>query len=146
MILFVLGGMVATRVFSQVLRLPGVVLVPLIVSLMTIGIYTSTYEIFHLYLALGFGLIGYFMIKLDFPLAPFVLGLILGGVAEFNLRVALRVSKGDPGILFGNLVSQILIALLALILLTAVRRFIADWKQRSKAGRVSPVGTRGLDE
>lgn len=146
MILFVLGGMVATRVFSQVLRLPGVVLVPLIVSLMTIGIYTSTYEIFHLYLALGFGLIGYFMIKLDFPLAPFVLGLILGGVAEFNLRVALRVSKGDPSILFGNLVSQILIALLALILLTAVRRFIADWKKRSKAGRVPSVGTRGLDE
>lgn len=137
MILFVLGGMVATRIFSQVLRLPGVVLVPLIVSLMTIGIYTSTYEIFHLYLAIGFGVVGYFMIKLDFPLAPFVLGLILGGVAEFNLRVALRVSKGDASYLFENLVSQILIFLLALILLTAVRRFIADWKRRSKVGRAA---------
>ena len=141
MILFVLGGMVATRIFSQVLRLPGVVLVPLIVSLMTIGIYTSTYEIFHLYLAVGFGLVGYFMIKLDFPLAPFVLGLILGGVAEFNLRVALRVSKGDPSYLFENTVSQILVGLLALVLLAAVRRFIADWKTRSKAGRASDAGS-----
>ena len=131
-ILFVLGGMVATRIFAQVLRLPSVVLVPLIVSLMTIGIYTTTYEIMHLYMAIGFGLVGYFMIKLDFPVAPFVLGLILGGVAEFNFRVAMRIAQGDWTYLFQNVVSKILVALLALIVLTALSRFIRDLRSRTR--------------
>lgn len=137
MILFVLGGMVATRIFSQVLRLPGVLLVPLIGALMTIGIYTSSYELLHLYFAAAFGLIGYVMIKLDFPVAPFVLGIILGGVAEFNLRVALRISKGELGYLFSSVISQILVALLALIVVTAGTRFVKDWRQRTHASAQS---------
>ncbi len=132
LMLFVLGGMVATRFFSQVLRLPGVILVPLIVALMTIGIYTSSYEILHLYMAIGFGLIGYAMIKLDFPVAPFVLGLILGGVAEFNLRVALRASRGELDYLYQSTVSKILIALLAVIMVTALSRFMQDWRRRTR--------------
>ncbi len=139
MVLFVLGGMVATRIFSQVLRLPGVVLVPLIGALMTIGIYTSSYELLHLYFAAAFGLIGYVMIKLDFPVAPFVLGIILGGVAEFNLRVALRISKGDLTYLFSSVISQILVVLLGLIVLTAGRRFVKDWRQRTHAPASGPM-------
>ncbi len=131
--LFFLGGVVATRIFSQVLRLPGVILVPLIVSLMTIGIYTTSYEILELYMAIGFGVLGYFMIKLDFPVAPFVLGLILGGVSEFNLRVALRASRGEWDYLYQSPVSKILIGLLALIALTACSRFVKDWRRRSQA-------------
>ncbi len=129
LMLFFLGGMVATRLFSQVLRLPGVILVPLIVALMTIGIYTSSYDLLHLYMALGFGLLGYAMIKLDFPVAPFVLGLVLGGVAEFNLRVALRASRGEWGYLYESLVSKILIALLLLLAFTALSRFVQDWRR-----------------
>lgn len=138
MVLFVLGGMVATRIFSQVLRLPGVVLVPLIGALMTIGIYTASYEILHLYFAAAFGLIGYVMLKLDFPFAPFVLGIILGGVAEFNLRVALRISQGELSYLFSSVISQILVALLGLIVLTAVSRFAKDWRQRTRAAATNP--------
>lgn len=144
-ILFVLGGLVATRVFAQVLRLPSVVLVPLIVSLMTIGIYTTSYEIMHLYMAIGFGLVGYFMLKLDFPVAPFVLGLILGGVAEFNLRVALRIGRGDWTILFQNVMSQILVAILALIVITALSRFIRDLRRRLRAERSATGEPGGLE-
>ena len=67
-------------------------------------------------------------------LFSFVLGLILGGVAQFNLRVALRISKGDWTYLFQNIVSQILVVLLALIVFTAVSRFVRDWRQRSRGG------------
>ena len=136
MMVFVLGGVMATQIFSQVLRLPEVLLVPLIVSLMAIGIYTTSYEILHLYMAIGFGVLGYVMFKLDFPVAPFVLGLILGGVAEFNLRVSLRAAQGDWTYLFQSSVSKVLIVLLGLIVFTALSRFKKDWSRR--AGGVAP--------
>ena len=145
MMLFVLGGLVATRIFAQVLRLPSVLLVPLIVSLMTIGIYTTSYETMHLYMAIGFGFLGYFMLKLDFPVAPFVLGLILGGVAEFNLRVALRIGRGDWSYLFQNLMSQILVALLALIVVTALSRFVRDLRRRLRRERFADDEPGGLE-
>jgi putative tricarboxylic transport membrane protein len=113
-VLLALGGLVATRIFAQVLRLPGILLVPMIVGLTVIGIYTTTYKLFELYIALGFGLLGYFMASFRFPLAPLVLGLILGGMAEMNLRMALRISRGDWTFLFQNRISQILIVLIVI--------------------------------
>src|SRR3546814_18646473 len=65
--LFALGGMIATRLFAQILRLPEVLLAPMIVGLMVVGIYTVNNSLFDLYLMVGFGLLGYFMIKMDFP-------------------------------------------------------------------------------
>ncbi|MCC2099095.1 MAG: C4-dicarboxylate ABC transporter permease, partial [Hyphomicrobiales bacterium] len=55
--------------------------------------------------------IGYVMDKLNFPLPPVVLGLILGSFAEENLRLALRIGRGDWTILFANYTSLVLVAL-----------------------------------
>jgi putative tricarboxylic transport membrane protein len=118
-ILLVLGGMFATRVFAQVLRLPGILLVPMIVALMVIGVYTTSYKLFDLYLALAFGLIGY---------------VILGGMAEMNLRMALRIARGDWTFLFQNRISQILIALLVLSFAIPVVRAL----RRARSGHPLP--------
>ena len=78
---------------------------------MLIGVYSIHGRMFDVYLMLGFGAIGWVMDKLKFPLPPVVLGLILGGFAEENLRLALRIGRGDPAILFQNWTSLILVAL-----------------------------------
>lgn len=57
---------------------------------------------------LGFGAIGYAMDKLKFALPPVVIGLNLGGFAEENLRLALRIGRGDWTVLYQNVTSLIL--------------------------------------
>jgi len=65
----------------------------------------------------GFGVMGFLMRRFDFPVAPVVVGLILGPVAEAQLRRALQISLGDPMVLLQSPMSATLlgVALLALI-------------------------------
>lgn len=116
-LLMFLGGSLATSTFARVLRLPRPLLGALILALMVVGVYSINERMFDVYLMMGFGLIGYFMEKLDFPLPPAVLGLILGGFAEENLRLALRIGGNQWSVLWANSISQILIALVLLVIL-----------------------------
>jgi putative tricarboxylic transport membrane protein len=65
---------------------------------------------------LAFGLMGYGLRRFGYPLAPVVVGLILGPLAEQQLRRALAISQGDPTILVGSPVAIILLAIAALAL------------------------------
>jgi putative tricarboxylic transport membrane protein len=132
---FVFGGLIASRIFAQALRLPQVMLAPLIVGLMIVGVYSVNNSMFDLYVMMIFGLIGYVMEKLDFPLAPAVLGLILGNMAEINLRLALLISRGDESVLFTRPISQVIILLVLLVLFYPVFTW---WKARRKTASVPP--------
>src|SRR5690606_33420225 len=125
-LLIPLGGLLATRMFSQVLRLPRVVLAPLIMALTVVGVYCINNSIFDLYMMFCFGLIGYSMEKLEFPLAPAVLGLILGPMAETNLRLSLLIGQGDWSILVVHSISQIIIAMTVLVLCYPLLRLWLD--------------------
>ena len=116
-LLIFLGGSLATNSFAKVLRLPRPLLGSVIVVLMLIGVYSIHGRMFDVYLMLGFGAIGYVMDKLKFPLPPAVLGLILGGYAENNLRLALRIGRGDWSILLQNTTSKVLIAMVLVVIL-----------------------------
>jgi putative tricarboxylic transport membrane protein len=128
-LLVFLGGAFATNSFAQVLRLPRPLLGAIIIALMLIGVYSINGRMFDVYLMLGFGFIGYFMEKLKFPLPPVVLGLILGDFAEENLRLALRIGRGDWSILWQNFTSQILIAITLIVMIVPIIRF---FRQRQK--------------
>jgi len=132
-LLFSLGGMIATRIFSEFLRIPQVMLAPLIVGLMVVGIYSINSSVFDLYVMLAFGGIGYLMEKTDFPVAPAVLGLILGNMAESNLRLSLLISHGDFGFLFSRPIAQLLIALTVLILIYPFVRSRLDRRREARA-------------
>jgi putative tricarboxylic transport membrane protein len=78
-----------------------------------------------------FGVLGYLMRRYDYPIAPVVVGLILGPIAEAQLRRAMQISLGDPLVLVQSPISATLlgIALIALIapfVLTGLRKFKAD--------------------
>lgn len=122
-LLIFLGGSLATNSFAKLLKLPRPLLGSIIIVLMLIGVYSINGRMFDVYLMLGFGAIGYVMEKLKFPLPPVVLGLILGGFAEENLRLALRIGRGDWSVLFANTTAQILVVLtLAVIIGPTIRK------------------------
>ena len=130
-LLVALGGSLATNSFAQVLKLPRPLLGAIIIALVFVGVYSINGRMFDVYLMLGFGLIGYFMDKLKFPLPPVVLGLILGGFAEQNLRLALRIGGGDAMALAASNTSKIIILLtLGVILMPIISRFLQRLKAR----------------
>ncbi|GGY04046.1 hypothetical protein GCM10007160_34600 [Litchfieldella qijiaojingensis] len=137
MLLFVLGGMVATRLFAQVLRLPTALLVPTTLVLMAIGVYTVNGNVVDLYVMLAFGLVGYLLDRLEFPLAPVVLGVLLGPMAEQNFRLAMLISQNDASVLFTRPISQGIIALLLIVLLSQL------WKYHRRNARSSAAPPSG---
>ncbi|MFZ5963670.1 tripartite tricarboxylate transporter permease [Thalassococcus sp. BH17M4-6] len=129
-LLVLLGGSLATNSFARLLNLPRPLLGSVIIVLMLIGVYSIHGRMFDVYLMLGFGAIGWVMDRLKFPLPPVVLGLILGGFAEENLRLALRIGRGDPMVLFQNTTSLILVALTVAVIVgpTLKKRFVDSRK------------------
>ncbi|MFB4367993.1 MULTISPECIES: tripartite tricarboxylate transporter permease [unclassified Pseudomonas] len=88
--------------FTRILAVPSWALVPVIGIITGIGVYAVHATTFDLFLMVGIGAMGYIMRKLDFPLSPVLLGFILGGLMEQNLRRALSISNGELGILFSS--------------------------------------------
>jgi len=106
--------------FARVLLVPKWVLMPAVGLLSVVGVYAVNNNPFDLFLMALFGLIGYFMRKLDFPLAPVILALILGWLLEDNLRKALIYSDGDWTTLFASPITLVLWGLTALSLFAPV--------------------------
>ncbi len=102
--------------FIWLLRIPTWALVPGIVAVSFIGVYSVHSTVFDLLLMIGFGVLGYVLRKLDFSLAPVVLGVVLGDMMEQNLRRALSISGGDWTILVGSPISMLLWGLALFVL------------------------------
>ncbi|MGO4852909.1 tripartite tricarboxylate transporter permease [Phaeovulum sp. W22_SRMD_FR3] len=134
-LLLFLGGSLATNSFAKLLKLPRPLLGSIIIVLMLIGVYSIHGRMFDVYLMLGFGAIGYVMDKLRFPLPPVVLGLILGGFSEENLRLALRIGRGDWSVLLANHTSQILVAMtVAVVFGPTIKRRLWDGRNAGAQG------------
>ena len=122
LVLFAFGGTIAIKIFAYVMRLPQSILAPMILSLTFIGIYALSNNMFNCWLMLGFGVIGYVLSRLEFPLAPIVLGLVLGDMVEKNLRITLLISMGDAGALLASPLSWLLASLSLLVILYPLYR------------------------
>jgi putative tricarboxylic transport membrane protein len=102
-------SVVGVRVFLQLNRLPYSVFSASIMILCVVGAFGLNNSVDDLYLMFGFGLLGYYMRKFGFPIAPAVLGLVLGNLAELSLRRSLLLSLGDPLILVTRPLSAIML-------------------------------------
>ena len=91
--------------FAKVLQAPAWFLMPMVTLVAFVGIFSLNNSAFDLYMMLGFGVLGYLLRKLDIPTVPVVLGLLLGGQMEFNLRRAMSISGGDWSILWSSGIS-----------------------------------------
>jgi putative tricarboxylic transport membrane protein len=88
--------------FAAILRIPFSIIAPVIIVICAIGAYTVHTSMFDVYLMLVFGVAGYVLRKLDYPLAPLVLALVLGDRAEDSFRQAMLISQGDVSVFFSN--------------------------------------------
>ena len=88
--------------FASILRIPFSIIAPVILVICAIGAYTVHIAIFDVWLMLVFGVMGYVFKKLDYPLAPLVLALVLGDAAENAFRQSMLMSQGDMRIFYAN--------------------------------------------
>jgi putative tricarboxylic transport membrane protein len=89
-------------IFASIMRIPFALVAPLILIVCAIGAYTVENSKFDIWLMLIFGLVGYVFKKLEYPLAPLVLAIVLGDRAEDAFRQALLGSGGDLSVFFSN--------------------------------------------
>ncbi|KJZ23405.1 tripartite tricarboxylate transporter permease [Tritonibacter mobilis] len=102
--------------FTRLLSLPQWLLMPIVVMVSFIGIYSISHSTFDLFVMIGFGLLGYALRKFDISLVPVVLGLLLGADMENNLRRALSISGGDFSILLQSPIALVIYGFTALML------------------------------
>ena len=101
-------GMLLAKQVVKVLRIPPPLFMPIVGILCIIGSYSLGLNVFNLYLMLPVGIISYFLTEMGYPIAPLVIGVILGPMADENLRRALMVSQGSFLPVFTRPVSLIL--------------------------------------
>ena len=107
--------------FAAILRIPFAILTPLIVFVCAIGAYAVSNSMLDVWYMLAFGVLGYVFKKLDYPLAPLVLALVLGDLAENALRQSLIMSQGSLLIFFQSPISAaITVAALVLFALPLI--------------------------
>jgi putative tricarboxylic transport membrane protein len=116
-VLLLLLNLPLVGLFAALLRVPYAILYPMILGLCIAGVYSQSNSMDDVWLMAGFGVLGYYMKKYDFPLAPLVLGLILEPLFETTLRQSLTLSHGSPMIFLTRPISAVLLAATALILI-----------------------------
>lgn len=94
-VMLLILNMPLVKVFAKIIETPQKYLLPIIIAISFFGVYAVQFTTFDLLLLVGCGVAGYFLAKNDFPLAPLVLGLVLGPMIENNMRRALTTSNGD---------------------------------------------------
>ncbi|MGE7906033.1 tripartite tricarboxylate transporter permease [Peribacillus sp. NPDC094092] len=108
------------KVFAKIIETPKKYLIPIIIAISIFGVYAVQVSTYDLLLLLGCGVLGYFLSKNDYPIAPLVLGLVLGPMIENNMRRALTISDGDYSLFFTRPLSLTFLIVTALWLLIPV--------------------------
>ncbi len=111
-------------IWVKILQVPYSILFAIIMGFMLLGAFATENSAFDIYSMLLFGVVGYCMRKLDFPLAPAVLTLILGPLMEKNLRRSLEMSQGDFGIFLESPIAVGLFIVAAIVLLLPLLRLL----------------------
>ena len=114
--------------WARIAIIPFPVLAPLIIFCSVLGTYSIRFLLFDVWVMFVFGLIGYFMRKLGFPIAPLVLASVLAQMLETSLQQSLLISQGSPLIFFTRPISLVFMILSALSIIWGV------WVQLKKKG------------
>ncbi len=99
-------GLAGGRLWAKVTEIPQNILQPLILAFSVIGSFAVKYSLFDVWTCLWFGVVGWLLKRFGFPLAPVVLGIVLGRIAEINFRQAMML--GGPSMFFTRPISLIL--------------------------------------
>ncbi len=115
-------------IWVKILKVPYGLLFGIILAFMVVGAYSVSNSAFDVLVMTLFGVIGYLLRKMDFPLAPVVLTLILGPLAERSLRTSLEMSQGELAIFLESPIAVVLLALAAFFLVAPAFKFFRRGK------------------
>jgi putative tricarboxylic transport membrane protein len=121
-------GLVMVRPIVQILRVPREIVMPIVFVLCVLGAYSIGQRLFDVYVMLAVGVVCFLLRRQGFPVAPFVLGLVLGDIVDKSLRRGLVLSDGSVLPFFTRPISAVLAAVVLAMLLAqvpAVRRLFA---------------------
>src|ERR1700754_4889147 len=119
--------------FASILRIPFSIIAPVIIVICAVGAYTVNNAMLDIWFMMIFGVVGYVFKKLDYPLAPLVLALVLGDKAEDSFRQSMLVSQGDVMIMWANpLVGSITTLALLLLFWPLISRLIGVIRRPKK--------------
>ena len=120
-VMMMLIQMFGLRIFSKVLKVPKYYLMPIIIVLCIVGAFGLNSRMFDCWAIVIFGLVGFCMSKLDIPLAPMIMGFVLGELVETNLRRALMYSNGSIVPFFTSPISCVFLILAAVSVVLTIR-------------------------
>ncbi len=120
--------------FAALLRVPYAYLAPAILTFSLVGAFAVQNTLFNVGLAIGFGLVGYLMLKADLPRAPLVLALVLGPLIEESLRQSLTLSLGSLAIFVERPVAAVLLAVVTASVVWPIARMVLRLRRRPASG------------
>ena len=125
--------------FASILRIPFSIIAPVIIVICAVGAYTVHNAFLDIAVMLVFGVLGYVFKKLSYPLAPLVLALVLGDMAESSFRQAMLLSQGDLTIFWSNpLVGTIVTLALAMLFWPVISLAVARlWPRHGNKAAIS---------
>jgi putative tricarboxylic transport membrane protein len=126
--------------WASILRIPFSIIAPVIIVLCCIGAYTVHNAFLDVVIMLMFGVIGYVFKKLHYPLAPLVLALVLGDMAESSFRQSMLMSQGDISIFWSNWLVGSICVLAMVMLFWPLIAFLMD---KMRNGKLGPHGEAG---
>lgn len=115
-------GLSGARFFARMINVDRRILTPIIFFLCVVGSYAMRFSFFDVGLSMIIGVIAYFMEYYGYPVSPILLALILGPMAEQNLRRSLIISHGDPLIFFKRPISAVLIIIAMFVMISSYYR------------------------
>jgi len=127
--LLILAGLAGVKAFSWILRLPQSIVMTAVVVFSVVGAYSLQNSMFDVYVMFAFGLVGFFLESRRVPLAPMILGLILGPMVEEKLRQGLINSDGNIAPFFTRPICAVLVTLLVV---SCVVMPLAGWIRRRR--------------
>jgi len=134
--------LLAVPLLASIMRIPYAILTPFIVLISVIGAYSLNNSMLDVFITIVFGLIGYWLRKMKYPLAPLVVAIVLGDSTEKTLRQSLIASGGNPLILVQWPIATILMSLAVILLLIPVIRLLRSrGRTRTAALEAETVGT-----
>jgi putative tricarboxylic transport membrane protein len=109
-------GLTLTKLMIRTLQVPQTVMVPIILVLCTVGSFAIAGRLFDIWVMLGFGVLGFVLRQYNYPMAPLVLGIVLGDLMEKNVRRGLVLSDGSLEPFFTRPISLVIWISIALII------------------------------
>ncbi|MCF8481706.1 MAG: tripartite tricarboxylate transporter permease [Rhodospirillum sp.] len=117
-------GFAGAKAFAQIQRIPGALLAPMILVVCSIGTYAASNNMTDVWLMLVFGTLAYGLSRSGYPMAPIVLGAILGPLAESSFRQGMLITRGDPAGFVSSPVSIVLALAVTAVLLVPPGRHL----------------------